>query len=108
MGSTPGQPALFPGLEDEDRDEAQSPVSVSVVTAFIDRHFRRRRRREPSDKVACPACGCLQSVVLPHAMTTQEQLTGGYWRRRACVACQHVFATEESVATSCERTEDMS
>lgn len=51
-----------------------------------------------TDKLACPKCGCLQSVVLPKAsQTIEEQMAGGWWRRRRCGNCNKVFGTQEIV-----------
>lgn len=63
-----------------------------------DRRQDPRGGRRMTDKLACPKCGCLQSVVLPKAsQTIEEQMAGGWWRRRRCGNCNKVFGTQEIV-----------
>lgn len=54
-------------------------------------------KRRMSDKVACPACGCLQSKVAPSHMTEEQQRTEGYWRHRRCQnpECAVLYESEE-------------
>ena len=62
-------------------------------------------RRNKSDKIACPRCGCLQSVVVARNMTTREQRTEGYWRRRSCEGCGAIFRTVELAQPDPQETE---
>lgn len=93
MGRREEQPTLFRLMVDAERDLEHAD---RLIAYFVERRAGERRRAA-SDKVACPNCGHLQSSVLPHNMTLAEQLTEGYWRRRVCLHCRDVFATEESV-----------
>jgi transcriptional regulator NrdR family protein len=56
-----------------------------------------RGGRRPTDKIACPSCGCLQSSVEYIRQTLDKQQTGGFWRRRECGGCGKKFETEEIV-----------
>lgn len=64
--------------------------------------------RRSSEKLQCPHCGGLHSLVRPYHMTAEQQQTGKYWRQRACESCGGLFATSETVeplpssATSCD------
>jgi transcriptional regulator NrdR family protein len=51
-------------------------------------------------RVACPFCGDLSSLAVPHHQTADEQLTDAFWRRRRCDACRKVYATSERVEAS--------
>lgn len=93
MGRREEQPTLFRLMVDAERDLEHAD---RLIAYFVERRAGDRRRAA-SDKLACPNCGHFQSSVLPHNMTPAEQLTEGYWRRRVCLRCRQVFATEESV-----------
>ena len=58
---------------------------------------RRRQERRASEKVACPSCGHLRSLVVPYHQTAADQRSGAYVRRRACYHCTTVYETTESV-----------
>lgn len=87
------QQPLFALLAEADQ---QLERAERLIAYFVERRAGERRRAA-SDKLACPSCGHFQSSVLPHAMSPAEQMTEGYWRRRVCLQCRQVFATEESV-----------
>ena len=93
MNTRGEQPPLFVLLAEVDRDLERAERRISY---FVERRAGERRRAA-SDKLACPHCGHFQSSVLPHSMTPAEQLTEGYWRRRVCLQCRGVFATEERI-----------
>jgi len=91
----PEQPTLFRLLAQVDREVDRAE---RLIAYFVERRAGERRRAA-SDKLACPHCGHFQSSVLPHTMTPTEQLTEGYWRRRVCLECRQVYATEERVTS---------
>ena len=93
MNTREEQPSLFHAIVEHQVDRAERMISY-----FVERRGGERRRAA-SDKLACPNCGHFQSSVLPHMMTPAEQLTEGYWRRRVCLQCRHVFATEERITS---------
>lgn len=73
-------------IERRERDE---PVPVE----------RRKALRRRRDKVACPHCGSLQSIVLPYAPTPQQSASGIFWRLRRC-ECLRTYHTCEAVAVT--------
>lgn len=77
---------------------AESDHELAAADEVLRRAERRRAgERRATEKVACPLCGHLRSLVVPYHMTVEDQQTGCYIRRRACSACGAVYETSESV-----------
>jgi len=55
---------------------------------------RRRQTRRRREKVACPYCGHLDSLVQPHRPTIVEALRG-YVRYRVCTGCHAQYTSTE-------------
>jgi transcriptional repressor NrdR len=53
--------------------------------------------RAGQEKLECPHCGCLVSLVTNSRPSKRKD---GIWRRRQCVRCSGRFSTEETIRGS--------
>lgn len=58
---------------------------------------RHIQRRQVGEKLECPVCHCLHSVVLPYHPTPEEQGKDAFWRRRECLSCHTQVLTAEYI-----------
>lgn len=79
------------------RNVTSGQGNVSDVPKVDGNQPRGRKRREVSDKIACPSCGVSRTKVLPKRIYAPQNIET-YYRWRRCTGCHVEFVTEERVA----------